>query len=195
VAASPSGAPGGLETIRRFVNTRNIEAGTDTIAAPRQLTAWLRETGLLPAPAEATPTQLRRTIILRETLRAALAANHAGHPIPADTLTVLNDLAERAHITLAITADTGWVAQPRAEGIDRALGALVVLVADAITDGTWQRLKACRQETCRWAFYDHSRARSGKWCSMRLCGNRAKQQAWRTRRQPDTNPQEPTRNT
>jgi predicted RNA-binding Zn ribbon-like protein len=46
---------------------------------------------------------------------------------------------------------------------------------------TWRRLKVCASDRCRRAFYDRSRARSGKWCSMRACGNRAKQRAWRGR--------------
>ena len=41
-------------------------------------------------------------------------------------------------------------------------------------DGTFARLKACREHTCEWAFYDHSRNRSATWCSMEVCGNRAK---------------------
>ncbi|MGH2778535.1 MAG: CGNR zinc finger domain-containing protein, partial [Actinomycetota bacterium] len=31
------------------------------------------------------------------------------------------------------------------------------------------------------AFYDHSKNRSGKWCTMRVCGNRAKTRAYRER--------------
>jgi predicted RNA-binding Zn ribbon-like protein len=48
-------------------------------------------------------------------------------------------------------------------------------------DGTWSRMKACRNDTCHWAFYDASRNRSGKWCSMAICGNRAKVANYRER--------------
>jgi predicted RNA-binding Zn ribbon-like protein len=47
--------------------------------------------------------------------------------------------------------------------------------------GTWDRLKACRQETCRWAFYDNTKNRSGVWCTMEVCGNRAKARSYRER--------------
>ena len=120
-------------------------------------------------------------IALREALRSALAANHVGAPVPADALAVLNDVAARADLGLELTSGSGWVARPRAAGVDAALGALLVIVADAMADDTWPRLKVCVNDTCRWAFYDHSRARSGKWCSMQVCGNRAKQQSWRSR--------------
>ena len=47
--------------------------------------------------------------------------------------------------------------------------------------GTWLRLKACRNYTCRWAFYDHSKNRSGHWCTMSVCGNRQKSRGYRQR--------------
>ena len=95
---------------------------------------------------------------------------------------MLSAAAERAGLTLSMTPDAGWVARPSAHGVDGALGALLVIVSEAMTDGSWRRLKVCASDTCQWAFYDLSRARSGKWCSMQVCGNRAKQKAWRTRR-------------
>ena len=48
-------------------------------------------------------------------------------------------------------------------------------------DRSWPRLKACPAEDCHWAFYDHSRNRSGTWCEMGECGNRAKARRFRER--------------
>ena len=42
-------------------------------------------------------------------------------------------------------------------------------------------LKACREETCGWVFYDGSRNRSSSWCSMQVCGGRAKASSYRRR--------------
>jgi predicted RNA-binding Zn ribbon-like protein len=58
---------------------------------------------------------------------------------------------------------------------------LFAAVAAAMADGSWSRLKACRRHACRWAFYDHSRNRSGTWCSMAVCGNRVKVADYRRR--------------
>ncbi len=55
------------------------------------------------------------------------------------------------------------------------------IVHDSIAQGTWSRLKACREHECEWAFYDHTKNRSGAWCSMQRCGNRAKARAFRER--------------
>jgi predicted RNA-binding Zn ribbon-like protein len=50
-----------------------------------------------------------------------------------------------------------------------------------MADDTWNRLKACRLDNCQWAFYDTSKNRSRTWCSMKVCGNRAKARAYRER--------------
>ena len=48
--------------------------------------------------------------------------------------------------------------------------------------GEWDRLKVCLSDECLWAFYDRSRNRSRHWCSMDVCGNRAKTRAYRAKR-------------
>jgi predicted RNA-binding Zn ribbon-like protein len=63
-----------------------------------------------------------------------------------------------------------------------SLGRLIAIMVEAMADGTWSRLKACSAETCQWLFYDTSKNRSGHWCSMRVCGNRAKARQFRARR-------------
>lgn len=100
---------------------------------------------------------------------------------PADAVAVMNRVAGRAKLAISFGSDGAWAFEVGAASVEGALGRLVVIVADAQTDGTWTRLKVCASDTCRWAFYDTSRAGNGKWCSMRLCGNRAKQEAWRSR--------------
>ena len=50
-----------------------------------------------------------------------------------------------------------------------------------MAEGTWSRLKACREHGCEWAFYDATRNRSRTWFDMQVCGNRAKARAYRHR--------------
>ena len=71
---------------------------------------------------------------------------------------------------------------PQAPGMDGALGGIVAIAYAAMADGSWRRLKACRRDVCQWAFYDHSRNRSGAWCAMAICGNRTKTRGYRRRR-------------
>jgi predicted RNA-binding Zn ribbon-like protein len=60
-----------------------------------------------------------------------------------------------------------------------ALDGVVAIALGAMLDGSWSRLKACRN--CCWSFYDYSPNRSATWCSMQLCGNRTKTRAYRRR--------------
>jgi predicted RNA-binding Zn ribbon-like protein len=68
---------------------------------------------------------------------------------------------------------------PQAAGVDGALGRILAIVHEAMSAGTWHRLKACRQ--CAWAYYDYSKNQSATWCSMAICGNRTKTRAYRRR--------------
>ncbi|MGH3384496.1 MAG: CGNR zinc finger domain-containing protein [Nocardioidaceae bacterium] len=174
-------APGRLELVRQFVNTRDVEAGTDALATADELTAWLRSARLLGPDEAAESRDVARVVALREALRDALSANHDGGAIDPGAVQTMNKAVRDAKMSLTLTADAGWAHRATASGVPGAAGVLLEQVVDAMAAGSWQRLKVCVNDTCRWAFYDHSRARSGKWCSMQICGNRAKQQTWRQR--------------
>lgn len=178
---STSAAPGRLDLVREFVNTCQLDLGTDTIADPRALVAWLRAAGLAFTGASAQSGDVVYAHEVREALRQAMAANHGRNAIDAQALSVLNALIRDAHLVPVIIADGTSSVEPTAEGMRGALGELLAVTIGAMNDGTWSRLKVCTNDECRWAFYDHSRARSGRWCSMGACGNRAKQRAWRER--------------
>ncbi len=80
-------------------------------------------------------------------------------------------MLERAATAARLTLDLRQPAiVPRATGVDGALGRVLAVVYAAMQDGTFGRLKACRNHDCRWAFYDYSKNRSASWCSMQLCG-------------------------
>ena len=163
---NPSAAPGNLELVRQFVNTLDIEQGTDALDAD-----WLAVNELAPAP-------LDELVAVREALRAALLANHDAAEIPADDLAVLNAAAGRAGLRIGFLPTGNWAPESARAG---AVGVLLTRVVEAMAGGRWNRLKVCLNDECRWAFYDHSNSRGSKWCDMRICGNRVKQRAYRTR--------------
>jgi predicted RNA-binding Zn ribbon-like protein len=175
-------APGALETVREFVNTRDVDDATEALARPPDLAAWLRDHDLLggAAPARAGAADLRNAVELREALRAHLFAHH-GQDLDPAAVAILDEAARRARLTLRFTGPGSTALSPYAGGVDGALGRLLAIVAAAIDDGTWQRLKVCPTDTCQWAFYDASRNRSAVWCDMRVCGNRAKVRGYRER--------------
>ena len=178
-------APGRLEVVRSYVNSVDLEEGVDELATPEGLTAWLAERELLDgASATATAADVRRAVAVREALRDLLLSHHDhdgdGGP-PAEAVAVLDGAASRSRLELRFASDGSVGAAPARGGVDGALGRLLAIVADAQAEGTWRRLKACPWDTCRWAFYDRSRNRSGVWCNMAVCGNRAKVKAFRER--------------
>lgn len=120
-------------------------------------------------------------VAVRAALREALRANHEDAPLSAEAQAVMNSAIEAAEVA-PVLERTGHRLVAHATGIERTVGLLVVEMLEAMADGTWGRLKICFNDACQWAFYDRSPARSGKWCSMSICGNRTKQQAWRERR-------------
>jgi predicted RNA-binding Zn ribbon-like protein len=172
-------APGPLRLVQRFVNTVDLEGGPELLPDADALRDWLVAGELLDAGAAAGPADHRRAIELREAIRA-LAEAHAGAPEdPAATATV-NAAARRARLHPVLGETT--VLEPAAEGVDAALGRIVAAIHVAIAEGTWPRLKACERHSCRWAFFDRSKNRSGHWCSMAVCGSREKnRRAYRRR--------------
>jgi predicted RNA-binding Zn ribbon-like protein len=167
-------APGALAEVQAFINTLDIEDGEDDLTGPGVLTSWLRARGLLDGAARADRADLDRARSLREALRDLVAAHN---DLPADVGAAtdeLNRVAARARLAPRLDPAGSSQLVPRAGGVDAALGRIVAVVHDAVNDGTWLRLKACERGHCRWAFYDASRNRSGRWCSMAVCGSREK---------------------
>ena len=124
-------------------------------------------------PRRREPSSRAREV--REALRALLIANNEGGSVhrrrrgdaragrpPARTFP---SISRRLSSSRSRTGSTA------------ALGRVLAAAFACMQDGSWSRLKACRN--CHWAFYDESRNRSAAWCSMQLCGNRMKIRAYR----------------
>jgi predicted RNA-binding Zn ribbon-like protein len=122
---------------------------------------------------------LRRARASRETLRALAWANAARETDLAAIDALNADFAHLGlHPMLLPDGTITWEAAVRSYGgFEVVLGA----VASAIAAGAWKRLKRCANPACGWVFYDHSRNQSGTWCTMSICGNRAKKHSFRTR--------------
>jgi predicted RNA-binding Zn ribbon-like protein len=165
-------APGQLRVVQEFVNTNDIEADRERFASPGALREWLAENGLLDPAVPASSEELRNAIELREALRALAAAHNQLSGDTTTAVTVLNQAAANARLLPSLTSAEQLALEPQAPGVAGALGRIVAVVQQAIVDGTWHRLKACERDSCRWAFYDHSKNQSGRWCHAAICGNR-----------------------
>jgi predicted RNA-binding Zn ribbon-like protein len=163
----PHKAPEPLRLVQRLVNTVDFERDRDWLAD------LLAEEGV-----HATPAGLERAGEVREAFRELLYANNR-QPVEGDPHATLRRAADRARLTLDLEQPA---LLPNAPGVNGFLGRVLAAAYVAMVDGSWSRLKACRNHGCRWAFYDYSRNRSASWCSMQLCGNRTKTRTYRRRR-------------
>ncbi|MFB9466846.1 CGNR zinc finger domain-containing protein [Streptomyces cinereospinus] len=160
-------APGGLALVEALVNTVDPESGTDAL-----------DTAEGRAPFGVGERDLAGVRELRESLRAACLA-HAGHP-PHRRVTPLGELLARAPLYVAVDERDGSARLAPADA-GPLLSRVAAAVAQALTEGTWQRLKACELPDCHWAYYDRSPAGRGRWCSMAVCGARAKMRRYRAK--------------
>lgn len=106
--------------------------------------------------------------ILRAAIRELAAANNGLAADVAGASRVLDGAG------LRVSIEAGTLVLDSREPV-------VALVAQAMADGSWSRVKACVADDCRWAFVDTARNRSRRWCDMAVCGNRAKARRFRSR--------------
>ena len=168
-------APGGLRLVQAFVNSVDLEHGPDLFDEEAGLAEWLDRQGLATDVAEDDLAAARE---VREALRALLHASNGAPPDPGAEA-VLDRAARRARLEPEFGAAA---LVPRAGGVDGAIGRVLAAAFAAMLDGSWRRLKACPREVCGWAFYDRSSNASATWCSMQVCGGRAKAGAYYRRR-------------
>ncbi|MET0998726.1 MAG: CGNR zinc finger domain-containing protein [Marmoricola sp.] len=168
--------PGPVAVVRDFVNTTDLETGSDELTTAADLTRYLVREGLLAGSARASSADLDLARRLRAGLRAALEQNHdGGTGKVAGLAPALHELA----IGLDWSEDRPML-RPTAPGVRGALARIGLAVQEAADGGLWWRLKICSSDECAWAYYDHSKNRSRSWCEYG-CGNKIKTRAYRAR--------------
>ena len=169
-----------LDLVRDFVNTLDFETGIDTIASPDELasgsrsrvsstTSWSRPTKRSPMPSPCERPS-----------GSFCSRNNGVDADAAGASKTLEEAGRKAHLGVRFE-DGRPVLAPEGDGARGAIGRIVAAVAELAPTEEWKRLKGCRDEHCRVAFYDKSRNRSRAWCSMEVCGNREKARSFRKR--------------
>ncbi len=186
----PSPQPGGrspapepLGRVQAFINTHYDLAGDggEQLSEPGALASWLTDHRLLEKGRPVGDEDLRRALRVREGLRALALANHDARP-EAGVLAALDEACAGAPVEIRVGSAGPRFVADAAGGVPAALGLLLGWTAQAMLEGGWRRLKACPGEDCGWAFYDASRNQTGRWCSMAVCGGRAKARTYYRRR-------------
>ncbi|WP_148076665.1 CGNR zinc finger domain-containing protein [Cellulomonas sp. PhB150] len=138
------------------------------------------------------PESIERVRALLNTDDRFHGVEHLGADVPREVVGVRDALRrylvddDRAVLDALAAAHplvVAFGAPPRLVPVDPAdtVAGLVAEVFEAQRDGMWQRLKACANPDCQWVYYDASRNRSGRWCSMGECGDVMKARAYRER--------------
>ena len=172
--AAESTLPLPISLVLSAANSIDIEAATDEWGAPADLVGWLHEHAGGPASGRLSGQEFEAARLLRDRLRALIAdGDQTGFDAAARAFPIRVELVDRLP---ALT--------PVADGASGAITRIVAAAASAALDGSWDHIKLCAADDCRWAFYDESRNHSRTWCSMRVCGNRTKARVYRARHQP-----------
>jgi len=174
-------APEPLVLVQTLVNTVELPDGSDRLADPADARPWLVDNHLLAPHAELADADLDLVRAVREALRAMLVYNAGGPPPNKTALAVLHSVAEGGTARADLGDDGEVRLSAHGDSVRDRLVELLLIIRDAQRDGTWERLKACANDECQWAFYDRSRNHGGTWCEMAACGNKLKNRAFRAR--------------
>jgi len=160
------------------------------------LAAWGAQIGLLePSDVAALesallPVRLDELITFRESLRRVLRAHIHEHPVPEESLEIVNrTIRPVLRYTRITPVDDGFRVRMDCGGptgdpnlvIDRVLWAVSQSALSLLTNpAEMNMVTECPGEDCGYLFRDTSHGRR-RWCSMKSCGNRAKVQRFRDR--------------
>ncbi|MFJ2787304.1 MULTISPECIES: CGNR zinc finger domain-containing protein [unclassified Streptomyces] len=177
--------PASAVLVEAFANTVDVEEAHDEIATPAGLADWLKDRGLLASPGEISTEAHQNYVTFRAGIREELGA-HVGDTPDAELLAAA-DRVLAAHPVL-VTARGALTPAAELPAERRPLAALAIAWSELVTTGDAARLKRCAEHTCGWAFWDVSKNRSRRWCSMKVCGNRNKSRSYASRQRQTIEP-------
>src|SRR5258708_1659298 len=114
-------ATGVLGLVQAFVNTADLEPGTDQLSDPDALKGWLVGRGLMAPDQAADNADLKHAIAVREAIRGAISANSGGSAYPVDSAT-LNGAVAASRLLPRFGPGGKARLEPYADGVEGALG-------------------------------------------------------------------------
>jgi predicted RNA-binding Zn ribbon-like protein len=153
----------------------------DVLTAPGDLASWARRAGLAGA-SSATAPELDRAHALRSSLHDAFAAIAAGtEPTPTALRAIAGHYAEAVEAARLTGSGRSWDLAWRLGDPRRVRFAIAASAVDLLRDDArLERLRMCPGHSCGWLFLDSTGRR--RWCSMEVCGSRAKMRRLYARR-------------
>ena len=179
-----------------FLNTRPVLSGdepTELLPDFAALLRWFRAAGMLGFR-EAIELRrqwreserARRTLgslhQLREKLRKEILKYEAGGGIQRGMVEEINQLMAQHPMRTRLTAkEDGFITEAYCDPLepDDLLGPVAHSIAALFADLDRNRIRKC--SNCVLHFHDTSKKGTRRWCSMHMCGNRAKVAAYAAR--------------
>jgi predicted RNA-binding Zn ribbon-like protein len=175
-------APEPLLAVQAFANTfSSFEDEEELLSDAGSTRDWLLVSDLAIPSVTVGEEERQRLVTFRQLVRALIDANMSGEQDRNANAELARLVADHpVPVTAGLDGRVGLDLEP-AESVDALIAQMIGIVLRAQIDGSWERLKICLDDTCRWAFFDASKNRRGHWCSMEVCGNRVKNRAYRAR--------------
>jgi predicted RNA-binding Zn ribbon-like protein len=164
-----------LALVQALTNSVDLEGGVDRLIDLDGFTEWVTAVGLgssalTPTPLPALSDRDRRaTIELREGIRALVRDRDDVDPASSTSINKAID-----DLKLTVVYREGAFRSDSTTPLGRTLAPIVDALRDAMSDGTWLRLKVCARDKCQWLFWDNSRNQGSHWCTTDVCGSREK---------------------
>lgn len=172
-----------LEIIADFFNTHDKrtryegDEGVEHFESPDDLYSWLLEFQFISEKDAVTEDDLALAIQLRNEARKMITNNDFGEAAY-NSLDNFNNLITEFKFSLAFYNDHEELISNDIAG-RKGIAKLILLIFELKKNELWHRLRVCSAEDCQWVFVDHSRPGTAKWCTMKACGNRAKNKTYR----------------
>jgi predicted RNA-binding Zn ribbon-like protein len=160
---------------------------TDCLGSDQQVLQWLERAGLR-SELDSMPTGGKRGLLLdsalalRETTRELVERRKAGAGADVAALNRVLALGETHQQLIWKKGQTPAIRIHRVGSTPEAvLVPLAEAVAKLLAEGNFDLVRKCESTDCTLWFYDRTKSHHRRWCSMTMCGNRAKVAAFRER--------------
>ena len=172
----PSGNP---KELLNVYSSLAAFAEQNGLLTPQQFQYFEQHAELTPDEAE---TALHRARDLREALHDIFSAAMNKKLAPQSAMDRLNanlhDAAVHSRLVQSETINPGgrleWRFDDPASSFNAVLWPIARAAADLLASDNLAFVRACSSPTCQWFFLDTSKNHHRRWCSMKVCGNRAK---------------------
>src|SRR2546421_12520399 len=163
-------ATGDLGLVQAFVNTLDIQPGTEELKDPNTLHDWLVAKALMEPSRPVAESDLKHARALREAMRSVIGANSGQRVYPV-ALATLNEAAIASRLRMRFGADGRARLEPEESGPVGAMRRVVASLYAAMQTDEWVLLKLCRSDTCRGEFFDGSKNHSSGVATTAACAN------------------------